>query len=110
IKEIAADHKEEGTCLGSGGGATITVTSKEQLIIANTLPEALSIFLSMKNKKQVQAVIVKTEPLATSHEATIFREGKVPVLWLTDLERVKQWSNKKPCSILVSPQQGVVVD
>lgn len=110
IKEIPALNKAEGIPLGIGGGEAIRIDQPDQIIIADSLPAALSRFLSLRDKKLLRAVVVKTWAAATSHEATIFRGRGIPVILLSDIEPVRQWTTLSACSILISPQQGCVVN
>ena len=108
---IASERTIHGSPIGIGGGAVrASITQKEQLLVADTLPDALNLYLRQRQKNSVQAVVVKTWAPATSHEATIFRSRGIPVILVQDLDTIKAWSSKNNFSLLISPQQGLVIN
>ncbi len=91
IKSLDEKYKIEFNVIGSGGGALVFIDNKDQVIVTDTLPQALNIFngrnIDRQNKK---IVLVAQQAPSTSHEATIFRSEGIPVLVFNDLEKISK--------------------
>ena len=86
-----------------------------ELLICDTINEALSIYLSHspEDNSKVKAVIIKKPAPDTSHEAGEFSSKAIPVIQLDDLTDVKKWrdnlsSRNNPGSMIIDLQRKSV--
>ncbi len=95
------------------------ITTADQIIVAQTLDEALEKFMTKTDKqktdeqfdqqKKVQVVAVKGNALETSHAAANFRHFGKAVVIIPKIEIINQWLTQEPLSLWIDVQQGIVV-
>lgn len=96
-----------GTVITSDDAAKI-ITHPGELIIENTIETALNRYLNHPGK--VKAVIVQHNAPPTSHAAAQFHANKIPVLQITDINKVRSWLTKRSLAVIVDPQRNQVFD
>lgn len=97
-----------GITIGAAGGSLRFIVNKNQIIINNTLKEALDTFINSAAPDDITGIITGTMAPATSHEATTFRgEGK-PVMYVSHIEKIEEWFNHG-AKVVISPQQGLII-
>jgi len=107
IKKIeGAEVLKGSTIIGAGGALLLVKTS--QLIVAQSLSEANILYDECENKPAIEGVIIGRMSNATSHWSTVFREAKMPVIYMDQLQQVEGWLEDEDAHILLSPQQGLV--
>lgn len=108
LNSIAADRIALFT-IGSAGGALQIIEQEEQLIIADTIGNALEKFLTPGKKNRVRVVITGQLAPATSHEATTFRLAGVAVVYCKELAPVRSWITDKKFPFVIDPQQEIAL-
>ena len=109
IDSLSMENKQPAYVIGAGGGVVQVIQSKDEIIVVDTLRQALKIFLDVEDPGKIKTVIVSELVPATSHEATTFRGAGKPVFYLRDLGPVKDWITSGNFPLLVDPQRGMVV-
>jgi len=113
---IAGENLLYGTTVLPGNCQLRHITNKDQIIVMNTLNDALEVFdapeddekIKQARQAAVQMVIVRGGAEATSHAAAIFRGIRTPVLVVENIEKIRQWLQDGNVSIIVDIQRGVV--
>lgn len=105
--------KVQGYAIGVAGGAIRTVSSKDEIIMAETLGAALGVYQDTEKTKdtnKVQCIVINTPAPATSHEATTFRSEQKPIVCVDkeSLGKIENWVAQEPVQLVISPQQGIV--
>lgn len=97
-----------GEAIGTAGGGVHFIDNPDQLLIKQTIGEALNIFNAAEEKKQfIKAVIIGTPAPTTSHEATQFRTEKKPVIFIENYATIEQWLTQ-PKTLIIDTQQATV--
>jgi len=91
------------------GNATKVITHSSQILIAETVEEALHIYLSQK-ESSIKVVIVKNIPPATSHATAQFSTEAIPVIQMDDSKVVSEWLNNEKPVVIVDPQQKCLIE
>ncbi len=106
LKNFPEGTVSKGRTIGAFGGAIVEVESKEQCIISDRIGTALDTYLKSK-RDTIKCVFSGTDAPATSHEATTFRSEGKPVIYVFDLEGLRNAfiTEKK---LVFSPQQHCV--
>jgi phosphohistidine swiveling domain-containing protein len=78
---------------------------KQNIIFKKTLKEAADYYLTLKDKKDIQCVIIAEMAATTSHEATVMSSANMPVICLG-----KKMNDVEQANFLtISAQQGIVI-
>ena len=91
------------------GFAAKIITDPEQVLVCNTIEEALTQYLAQTNSP-VQAVVVRNLAGTTSHEAAQFSSKAIPVLQVVDLSSVNESLKTKNSVLMVDPQRNQILD
>ena len=86
-ERVHAAQQWTGTVIGAAGGSVRLVESRQQIITAPTLPQALALYLNHPDRASIRGVCVAEAAEATSHEANTFRGVQVPVLYVADFAK-----------------------
>ena len=98
-----------GSTLTSVSYNTQLLHSPKELLIADTINEALNIYLQ-ESKPKYKLVVIKTPAPEFSHESAQFNQMGVHVLYLKDSSKLQNALKKsKPC-LLFDPQRALVAD
>jgi hypothetical protein len=81
------------------------------VIICNTIGDALTMYLDMKDPK-IKAVVVARDAPSTSHEAAEFNSVSIPVFYVDKAQKDKIQSSLEQGNkqFLFDPQRGLIVD
>lgn len=81
------------------------------VIICNTIGDALTMYLDMKDPK-IKAVVVARDAPSTSHEAAEFNSVSIPVFYVdkAQKERIQSSLEQGDKQFLFDPQRGLIVD
>jgi hypothetical protein len=110
-----AENKEhlliKGQTVLMGDKSTAQI-QKSNLIITKNLPDALSLYLDLKNSNKheaIKCVLVEEMPPKYSHPAIVMRSTGVPVMCMNkdDINTIKKLQPEH--SLIISPQQALVV-
>ncbi|MBY0352992.1 PEP/pyruvate-binding domain-containing protein [Candidatus Babeliales bacterium] len=96
----------EGATVSAANSTVRIVSNKEQVIIKETIGQALSAYHNV-DPTTVQAIIIGTPAATTSHEATCFRSDLKPVIFLDQWQELAQQAHNKK-TLLVDAQQSLV--
>jgi len=98
-----------GISIGIAGGFVREITSADQVIIRDELPQALNNYHANNNRSIIKAVIVTKMAPSTSHEATQFRGYSVPVIVIPRdaIPTVEAWLSSR--TVLLDTQRALVV-
>lgn len=108
---ISNDQKIVGSAIGVAGGALRWCSGKDTVVIASTIRQALTMYQDLGVQgTAIQSIIVGEMAPATSHEATTFRSEGKPVVYIKELSAVEQWLQNPETILVVSPQQGLVIN
>lgn len=100
----------KGNAIVTAGGG-LHIMQPAEVIALPSLSQAYKAFQKHDNPKTVKAVVVGTmSATTTSHWATIFRNAGIPVIYVNDLPKVQTWIANPNNHILISPQQGIVMN
>jgi len=113
IKELEQKNVLRCSTVGAAGGMVQRVTNKNQILIADTLNEALKIYnsnLKDFDAKVIKVVVVKKEAESMSHAAAIFRGDGIAILLKEDLGKLKTLVNQENIDLIVDSQQEVIID
>lgn len=98
-----------GSTLTSVSYNTQFLDSPKELLIADTINEALNTYLQ-ENKPKYKLVVIKTPAPEFSHESAQFNQMGVHVLYLKDSSKLQNALKKtRPC-LLFDPQRALVAD
>jgi hypothetical protein len=103
---------KQGLTIVSAGGEARIISSKDEIIFAPTVAEALDIYLyelSKEEKAKVRAIISQETAPSSSHEAGMFRAASVAVLQLDRKENVQESWDPQSEYLVVDTQQGLIV-
>lgn len=92
-----------------GGYAAKIITKPEQILICNTIEEALAQYLAQKDSP-VQAVVVKNLAGTTSHEAAQFNAKAIPVLQIENLSKIQDQLKAQNVVLMVDQQRNQILD
>lgn len=107
--EYLADIEKDGGQKIKGNNVTTKVTQavlindSSEVIIVNTITEALNKYLADKDNK-AKAVIIKYAPPSNSHEAGEFAAHSIPVIQISDLKNITELF-KSSNKIIIDPQR-----
>ncbi|MFH1832396.1 MAG: PEP/pyruvate-binding domain-containing protein [bacterium] len=107
-----AAHVVSGESIGIAGGYVRLVETIGQIIMTDTLPQALRIHDAPEtNRREIKAVIVKEMAPSTSHEATTFRSYGIPVLVFSgdQCDTIKAWLSEGQACVLCDMQRALAV-
>ncbi len=90
------------------GYATHVITDKNQVIVADTIEQALTQYLKPQANFPTKIVIVKEIAPATSHAAAQFSTKAIPVFSVDDLQSVQEWLSN-PFTIIADTQHKLLV-
>lgn len=108
LSTIQAADKKNMYVISAGGGSASIINETKNIIIADNIRKALDIFLDLKDKTSVQAIVVGQMAPATSHEATTFRGAGKSVFYTKDLAQVQRWvATNLP--IVLDTQRGLII-
>ena len=94
-----------------GDSAVIEITNPKQILVANTLKNALDQYTASNkdDRAALQVVFAEDEVDITSHEATTFRSANKHIVYSRDNTQLKKWLREDKLSLLVDLQRGVTV-
>ena len=110
LKEIKAKQIPivKGSVITPAGSAARVITHSDQLLICDSITDALKIYLNQK-PSPIKAIIVRNEAPETSHEAAVFNSKAIPVLHISETDDIEEWIEpkiqKKPV-IVIDPQRS----
>ncbi len=110
---VTEENKVLCNVVSASGSGVKHITSKEQVVLASTLEEALRLYDAISKKDAGQArgiiaIIVKGSAEATSHAAAIFRGlGKI-ILVVPDFEKITQWLEKDSVNLYIDTQREMI--
>ena len=108
---IPDDQKLFGSAIGVAGGALRWCAGKASVVVASTIGHALTMYQDLGVQgAAIQCIIVGEMAPATSHEATTFRSEGKPVVYIKELNVIEQWLENPATMLVVSPQQGLVIN
>ena len=108
---IPDDQKLFGSAIGVAGGALRWCAGKTSVVVASTIGHALTMYQDLGVQgAAIQCIIVGEMAPATSHEATTFRSEGKPVVYIKELNVIEQWLEDPATTLVVSPQQGLVIN
>ncbi|MBD3231951.1 hypothetical protein GF322_04830 [Candidatus Dependentiae bacterium] len=88
-----------------------TITACKQIIIADTLENALKQFNKPEfDANSVDVIVVEGQAEATSHAAAIFRGAGKAVLVTKGIEKLRQVINKENFCLWIDLQRGLIVE
>ena len=84
------------------------ITNKAEILVCDTIDEALGVFLKDKDNK-IKAVIINKASPDTSHEAGFFSSQAIPVIYAAQYDLVKGWADNLNDNILIiDPQRASI--
>jgi hypothetical protein len=95
--------------VSTGGNAAKVINKPEEVLICNTVQEALHLYLKQKDSP-VQVVIVKDIPPGMSHHVAQLNADGIPVLQTNDIRTIRDWVTSKTWPILMDVQHGLILD
>ncbi len=95
--------------ISPAGYATHVVTDKNQVIVTDTIEQALTQYLKPQANSPTKIVIVKEIAPATSHAAAQFNTKAIPVFAVDNLQSIQEWVSKSPLSIIADTQHKLLV-
>lgn len=113
IKTIEAERIVKGKSLLDGGAYVRTIHSKNEIIVCDTIGQALHEFQTTAYQEQVKTVVIRKPAPGTSHEAVMLRSKGVAVLVVenmahfTRVETLLDDLDENP--MLVDLQRGIAV-
>lgn len=115
LTELQQKHQVailEGRVITAAKAALKVVTHPDQLIIADTIGEALAEFSDPKKpyKDRAVAVIIRERALKTSHEAAYLNSCGIPVLQMPMKETIETWLQDPSFVLMIDPQRNQVVN
>lgn len=94
----------------TGNNNVQKITSKQTILLAQTLNQALDRYNAMgSEKKSIQAVIIERNGQTTSHAAAIFRGEGILVIQTKSLQPLASWLNNPNMHIYLDPQRQTIV-
>lgn len=100
----------KGTVVTPAGSAAKIITAKSEVLVYNTIEEALTFYLHHTPKTDVKAVIILNDAPETSHEAAQFNSKAIPVIKVNNIEIVKQWLEEDNIALIIDPQRKQVIN
>ena len=98
------------TTICTGNNNVQKIISKQTIILAQTLNQALDRYNTMGPEKQkIQAVVIERNGQTTSHAAAIFRGEGILVVQTNNLQTLNSWLNKQTLHIYLDPQRQLIV-
>lgn len=111
LKKFTKESLVPCSTVSAAGGTTRETTSKDQVITAQTLDDALNTYLyQTPNREKIIAVVVQEEAESTSHAAAVFRGDGKMILRSDEKDKVESWLQEKDVSLLIDPQNGVIIN
>ncbi len=107
---LPPDQKLWGSAIGVAGGG-LRWSRPMDVIVKATIGKALTEYQdrgALSNR--VTCAVVGEMAPSTSHEATTFRSEGKPVIYIHKLNLIEQWLKNPATSLVVSPQQGLVIN
>ncbi|MFY7698383.1 MAG: PEP/pyruvate-binding domain-containing protein [Legionella sp.] len=95
--------------VSAGGNAAKVINQQEQLLICDTVQEALTRYLKHKNSP-VQAVIVKEISPEMSHPVAQLNANGIPVLQINEIRALHDWVTSRNWPIVIDVQRGLLID
>ncbi len=90
------------------GYASHVISNKNQIIVSDTIEQALTQYLKPRANLSTKIVIVKEIAPATSHAAAQFNAKAIPVFAVDDLQSVQEWL-LNPFTIIADIQHKLLV-
>lgn len=101
--------KHEAIVIVSAGFSAKVVTKPRQLLVCDTIEDALDCYLT-QNNSAVCAVIVKESAGSTSHAAAQFSLQAIPVLQVANQNDIYAWlAQEEGLALIIDPQRGQVL-
>lgn len=91
------------------GFAAKIITDKNQVLICDTIDEALNIHLKQSDSP-VQVVLIREMAPSTSHAAAQFSAQAIPVLQITDSETAKDCLSRPEPVLVIDPQRDQILN
>jgi hypothetical protein len=109
--QLARDRVVHFTTVHPKDSAVRRIQNNKQIVIADTLAQALAIYTDKNfDKSPVIAVVVSRQADATSHAAATFRgEGKL-IFLTNEMPQLKKLLAGPNIDVLIDPQQGLAVN
>ncbi|MFA5959370.1 MAG: PEP/pyruvate-binding domain-containing protein [Tatlockia sp.] len=109
IKAKAPHYK--GKTIAVAASRAEIVQNADEVLICNTVGDALTQYLDMKEPK-IKAVIVTTDAPGTSHEAAMFNSVSIPVFYVnkTQQNSIKSTLEQGNKKCIFDPQRGLIVE
>lgn len=108
IALMPAQQFVKGQTIGIAGGFIRNVTSKDEIIIRDELPQALNEYHDNPERSTIKAVIVTKMAPSTSHEATQFRGYAAPVLVIAPEDKTKLEQLINQGAVVIDTQRALI--
>ena len=100
-----------GQVSGTAGNSAQVVTEENQLLIRDTIRQALLDYFNPKNNyTSVKAIIVQELPPDNSHDVAEFNTLSLPVLQIDNTTALSEWVAQKKPVILIDPQRNQIIN
>ncbi len=109
VKESAPHYK--GKTIAAAASRADIVHHQDEVIICNTIGDALQMYLDMKDPK-IKAVVVARDAPSTSHEAAEFNSVSIPVFYMdkAQKDKIQKALEQGGKQFIFDPQRGLIVD
>lgn len=102
-------QKLDAEVITPAGFAAKVITYPNQVLIFNTIEEALTQYLLQTNSP-VKVVVVKNLAGTMSHEAALFNSKAIPVLQMVDASALNLWLESKNSILMIDPQRNQILN
>jgi hypothetical protein len=109
IHQLQSSEILKGSTVGAAGGG-LRLLRPSQIISEQTISGALDKYQDSENPQEVEVIVVGRPAASNSHWATVFHNEGKPVIYLPAFTKFKAWLQNSEAYILVSTQQGLVVN
>jgi hypothetical protein len=109
VASLSPQQLAKGQAIGVAGGFIRTITSADELIMRDELPQALNEYHDNPEREKIRAVIVTKMAPTTSHEATQFKGYALPVLVVSPESKAHVEQLLSKGSILIDTQRALIV-
>jgi len=92
------------------GYATHVITHENQVIISDTIEQALTQYLKPQSISPIKIIIVKEIAPTTSHAAAQFNTKAIPVFAVNDLQCIRTWLKKSNPILIADTQHKLIVN
>lgn len=114
LAEVDHVHRVEGKVLLDGGAYVRQVNSSDEILVCDTITEALDSYLKSPTLAKIKSVIIQKPAPGTSHEAVTFRARGVAVMVVEDeysFENVQHLvgMTDSTASLLLDLQRAIII-